>query len=525
MQEEASLDIFELIKKYVKLIYKKRHFFIVISLIVMSPIVWGSFFLPDTYEASSLVFMEENVIKELVKGIAITPSLDERLKVLRQEMLSRNLITKVIKELDLDVQFPESSMEGLIRRIQNGIEIQYRQDYLTVSYKDQYPKVAQDVVNTIVNLYIEQSKISKKDESQEATEFLAEQIQYYKKKLDEADTVLTEFRKEKFEYITVSEGQLYASLQADQEQIDLVNISIKEFEAKKDKLQKQLDSEDPMTVAMVSKEGNPMLAQLESLEHELLSLSTKYTDKHPEVMKKKLEIESLKEKIKTAAKNPKGFSEGAETSYINPIYQQVKEKLFETESELESLYAKRKLLQEKIEKTKAYLSSTPEELQTLAALERDRETYQGIYDKLVERLGQSEVSSQLEVEGRGVNFRVVDPAVFPKAPVGPNRPAVIVGGIIVGIGVAFGIIFLLDFFNQSFKDVETLKSTLQYEVIAIIPRIVTTKDIKKEKRWNRIVYIPSALYLLVVLSGLVFQVGKTYLKIDLIEIVKGYTGI
>ena len=65
MQEAENIDI----KKYVTIIFRRKYVFIAVFLIVLSVIVWGSFFMPEMYKARSKVFIEESAIKKLIDGV------------------------------------------------------------------------------------------------------------------------------------------------------------------------------------------------------------------------------------------------------------------------------------------------------------------------------------------------------------------------------------------------------------------------------------------------------------------------
>ena len=92
------------IQRYLKLIIQKRYVFIPLSLCIMSIIVWGSYSIPKKYKAQSIIFIERNVIEELVRGIAITPSMESRIKVLRDTMLGRSLVLSVLRKHDLSAE-------------------------------------------------------------------------------------------------------------------------------------------------------------------------------------------------------------------------------------------------------------------------------------------------------------------------------------------------------------------------------------------------------------------------------------
>ena len=140
----------------------------------------------------------------------------------------------------------------------------------------------------------------------------------------------------------------------------------------------------------------------------------------------------------------------------------------------------------------------PADKKKLTDMMRERNTYRRIYENLLGRLGQAEVSKQMELEDKGTNFRIVDRAVMPLNPVSPDRIKMILLGILAGIAAGMGVVLLLEHFDNSIKDVDTLKTEFNYPVFAVIPRIVTQEDVNKDKKFNRTVYAISLAYLSVI---------------------------
>src|SRR5512139_590448 len=198
------------LKKHFKVVLKMKTLFIVLSLCIMSVVIWGSYFLPKKYMAESTVFIEHNVIKELVKDIAITPSMEDRLRVLRYAMLSRGLILRVFKDLDLDSKARnDKELEDMIQDFQQRTSIAVKgNDLFIVSILDQSPKLARDYVNTLVRRYVEENTTSKREEAYGAGKFLNEQIVVQKTKLDKAEDAVIKYRQDKGLYLAVDEKSI-----------------------------------------------------------------------------------------------------------------------------------------------------------------------------------------------------------------------------------------------------------------------------------------------------------------------------
>jgi hypothetical protein len=139
-----------------------------------------------------------------------------------------------------------------------------------------------------------------------------------------------------------------------------------------------------------------------------------------------------------------------------------------------------------------------------------------MYEQLMARQGQSEVSKQMAVQDKSTTFRIVDPAVLPIRPIFPNRVMFILMGIAAGIAAGFGLILAMDFFDSSVKSVDTLKS-LGINVLAVIPKISDPQATEKERRRDLRLYLASGTYF----SMVVFLLALEILDVSPVERVIG----
>ncbi len=501
--ESRDLDI----KRYLNLIDRKKGLFMITAMAVMTLALLYSYLKPKVYEAHSTILIEKNVITDLVKGIAVTPSMQERIKVLSYAIKNRNLLLKVIDEVNFQVDKNDPvELEKLLEHLQEKTKVRVRKgNMITVSYTNKDPKLARDYVNTLVNQYIEENLSAKREEAYGANRFLKEQIQFFKNKIDEAEKRIIEFRRSKGIIIALDERSVVSDIERLRKEIETLQIKKAELNAQKSLIEEQLKGERPYTVAIFERTstGNVYAQRLSILQQRLNELLLKYTENYPEVIQLKAEIESLKEKMaviskETSEEDPEETT-SSEMSAINPIYLQLKERLSKINTEIAALEAKEKHYKRQLSLKKAYLKDIPAERKKLADLERERDTFKEIYEKLLFRLGQSEVSKQMEVQDKAETFKIVEPAILPVEPVSPNRKLIIFFGIFAGLGAGFGLLLLIDYLDTSVKTVETLKA-LGLQVLAIIPTIEDPIKRMHLRRRNILLYTTFTLYMLFVMA-------------------------
>lgn len=188
MEQTSELDI----KRYVGLIVKRRYLFTGVAAALISLIFAVTYSIPPVYEAKTIVSVEKNFLNDIMKGLAVAPSIDDKVNALATIMKSRTLVYKVISDMDLELnRKSEIEVEGLIERFQakTDIKIEFNKssrkdiDFFTVSFRHRNPKTARDYVNTLVGRYIEENLGAKRESSVGANRFLLDQINHYKSKV------------------------------------------------------------------------------------------------------------------------------------------------------------------------------------------------------------------------------------------------------------------------------------------------------------------------------------------------------
>ncbi|WP_224957160.1 XrtA system polysaccharide chain length determinant [Geomonas subterranea] len=464
-------------KKYLQLLTRNKERFVVWALAIMTAVFLLSFILPRKYEATSTVFIEKNVIGELVKGITVTPSMEQTISVLTYEITSRTLLTKVADSLDMTLGKSQSENEVLIRNLQLNTQVKVKdRNLFTISYTDKNPKLARDYVNTLVRTYIEQNTSSKRGESYGATQFLSEQIKAFNEKLQKAEAEVNSYKREKGGVISINEGKLFEEINSAQQK--LYDLELK---------RRQLEGMRQVT----RKGSDPLQLKLVALQKRLDELKVQYTDNYPEVLTVKGDIESVKEQLK--------LRKGGEVLSLDP------QELARIDAEIGALKVSEEGLKRYIASNRQLLQSIPQAKAGLAKLEVEWENQKKIYDQLFARHGQSEVSKQMEVQDKSTTFRIVDPALLPVKPSSPNRLKLMLLGIVGGLAGSFALLVLADQLDPSVKEVATVRES-GLPVLAVIPRVRDPLGEAASRLRSRRIFAASALYFLLMLVFPVMEV-------------------
>lgn len=461
-------------KRYLALVLANKRLCIVIALVVMTVVTLASYLLPNKYEAKSTVFIEKSVIAELVKGLAVTPSVEDKIKVLTYAMGSRTLVSKVMEELDLR-KGNEAEQEALIKKLQGStqIKIKDKEGLFIISFQHRDPKVARDYVNALVRRYIDENTSSKREDSYGATKFISEQLNTFKEKLEKSEQAANAFKRGAGAVATMDPSSIQKDINDSQQRADELKIK-----------QAQLE-----TVLAGLGKVNTAQSNLPALQKRLQELQLQYTDSYPEIIRLKDEIQTLEAQ--------KRSGQGLGRPSDSPEYERVL-------SELKALRQAESNLRTNIARSRATLMSIPSAKATLEELEREKNTQKSLYETMAARQGQSEVSKQMEVQDKSTVFRIVDPAVLPITPVSPDRKKLILMGILAGIGAGIGLVILRDQLNDTVKSADMARG-FGLPVLAVIPRIEDPREKALESRKDRRLYLASGVYFSMILAVLALE--------------------
>ena len=138
-------------------------------------------------------------------------------------------------------------------------------------------------------------------------------------------------------------------------------------------------------------------------------------------------------------------------------------------------------LQSQIRIYQARVEETPKREQELISLKRDYDNMNNLYNSLLKRKLESEISISMERKQIGEQFQIIDRAQLPKRPIEPNLKRIFVMTLGVGFGLGCGLAYLLEFLDSSYRRPEKVEEDFNIPVIATIPAIYSPKAIYKKR--------------------------------------------
>ena len=396
-------------------------------------------------------------------------------------LLSRPNMEKVMRMVDLDIKAKTpKEKEELLNDLSKQIKIvgTGRDDIYTLTYSNENPRIAKDVVQSLLTIFVEGSFGDKKNDSDKAIQFLDEQIKNYETKLVAAENALKDF-KIKHSGSLPQGGDYGTQVQAASDALNQARLDLREAEQARNAIQTQIygNGTGPNGAVAV----NPELdARILTLQKNLDTMRMQFTEQHPDIISTKRLIKQLETQKAEEAKTAKpGGDRGASYS---PMLQQLNVSLSTAEARVASMRARVDEYTARYDRLKAQSVNGPELETQLAQLTRAYQVNKEHYSQLVARRESARLSGDLSNTTDMVKFRVVDPPTVPLRPAGPNRlrlaSLVFLGSLVAGIAFAM----LLSQLRPTYLSQNGLRESTGLPILGSVSMNWTDHERAKRKR-------------------------------------------
>ncbi len=454
--------------------------------------------MPDQFEASARVYVDtQSVLSPFLRGITIeTGRSDRKIQLMTRTLLSQPNLEKVMRMTDLDLKAKTpADRERLIDELKSNIRFggTSRENLYTISYQDHSPELAKLVVKSLLTIFMESNLGESRKDQDSATAFLEKEIAEYERRMREAEEALAAFKQNNLGYLPEESGGYYETLAAAKKRLAQADLDLKLAEDRMAVLQRQLGGESPTFGLGPSIQGfqvdtSDYDARINAIESKLDDMLLKYTDKHPDVIALKAKLRILKnEKAAFVRKTAKTVeSGGVVTSDVNqnPVYQQMKLSLANAEAEV----AAKRLLRDKYAADVAKLEQDINRVLKVEneqkELNRDYALLKKNHAVLLSRLESAKLARKADNQGDSVKFKVIDPPRAPVTPSGPNRILFSSVVLLLGLGVGFGVAFLMSQLRPTFDERQMMSDSLGLPVLGSVNMVWTRDQVRARKVRN-----------------------------------------
>lgn len=365
---------------------------------------------------------------------------------------------------------------------------------LLISFEDNNPLRAAEIVNAVTRAYQEQNIEQKTAEAERTLKFIDLQLEAINKALKKSQSNLEKFKKGNIVVdITQKVSITTDKLSEYQSQVQELEIRQNVLSNLQEYMKKNKDISGIALGANNFVDANlaAMVAEVKNLAVRRKSLLTEFTELHPDVIKISESIESMRQSILFTIKN--------NLSVINQQKSSVLKIIQGYEKSLEAL---------------------PEQEQKLANLTRSAMVNEKVYSYLLEKRAETAILRSSTVS----KTRIIDSAEVPAYPIKPNRTVLSIVGLLAGMFLGVLIALVKERIANTITsrdDVENSTTTPIYGVIPFVKNKKSTSAVLeayRALRTNLEFMRTDIAYQTLVVTSMVSGEGKTTVSTNLARI-------
>lgn len=459
--------------------------------VITFSVLTAGFFWPKTFEASSIVFADEqNIIKPLLSGSAeVTRPDADQAAIARDRILSNRILSQALVEAKLAKNVDDDAvLAPMIRGIRGGISItDAGRGHLKISYQSNEANRAFVLTSAITNAFIRDTAQTKRQESREAFAFIDSQVKTYKEQLQTAEEKLKNFK--------TANGMLLGEVgQVSQLRGDLsrLTLELQVARSRRDELKRQISQERQFIGRQYKSDSfRQRLAQAQS---QLDTLRLSYSDTYPDIVSLKQQIRDLERAIKDTEGQESTEPESSGGA-ANPVYAKLRGDLSDAEVGVRAIELQVAAVEKMLSEQQGVSKKGAEFEAQLAELTRDYNVTRGMYENMLERKERARLSVALDVEGQGVTYKIKEPPVYPNGPVGLRLLHFFLLAPVIGLLAPLALLVAYVQLDPRIRFVSKLELLESVPVLAVISHVSTPT----ERRIQRTEAFYIALFVLAVL--------------------------
>ncbi|RMF22946.1 MAG: polysaccharide biosynthesis tyrosine autokinase [Deltaproteobacteria bacterium] len=327
-----------------------------------------------------------------------------------------------------------------------------------VSFRSPDPETSAEVANTMAREYVDLTLDQRIEAAAQGRDFIAKQLAVTKARLEESEEQLQEFARGRDLYALEQEEKVIHERLAD------LNNRLTEAQGERISLEaayQQATGPDHSNLPAVV--ASPLIKslkeELSKAEAEYAALSGRFTDAYPQVRTLKARIEQIR----------------------SSIAQEENEIISSIKADYEAAVAREEMLREQLEAQRKVVAAYEEKAIDFKIMKREVDTNRGIYENLLRRLKEVEVTEAI----RASNITLVDSPEVPLEPASPNIPLNLALSSLLGLFAGVGLAFFQDYMDDSLKSPDDVERYLRLPTLGAVPVLKGAPEEERDKSEKR----------------------------------------
>lgn len=461
---------------------------------------------PDRFEARAQVFVDT---RDPLLTASRGGDADVSVAYVRRLLLSTPNLEQVAQQTALDQRAETAQdFQRLISALQQQIEVVqvgrggFEANLYTIAYRDTDRQIAESVVKVLLDSFQEQSLEGDLRDDIQALAFLDQQIGDYRRRLEEAEARIADFRRRNAGLVG-AEGDFFNRLARLQDELRQVSTDLRIARETRAALSAQFTSSGGVegegetgSVGLLELENQVVLA-----EQQLDELRLRYTDAHPSVITAKETLQALKSRLDRRRRE---LGPLAVTSTSGVVLENFSIALTEAEIEVNELAGRQRDLQQRIDELQEKVETAPQLEAELAGLNRDNTVLRDQYESLLERRELLSFDIDRKRQGRQIEFNIIEPPMAPEFAVEPNRRMLLLLALVAALGTGAGLAFVLHQIRPVFITGDMVYQELGIPVLGSASMVWTQQAVSERRRTELL--FGAGLAMLVCVFGVMFVV-------------------
>jgi polysaccharide chain length determinant protein (PEP-CTERM system associated) len=427
--------------------------------------------IPNSYESKARVYVDVQDV--LSRQLGIAGDGKEEIMRVRQTLSSAKNLEKVITSTRLGEGITErGALDSMIGELEKKVTVTSEQDNLfeitaAIGRGDlsdaENAVLARDVVQKLLDILREEHVIGNRTGISTAIGDLDRQLDERKLELEQAEQRRLAFEAQYPDLVGGSDS-LSTKVQQARTEVRNVDADLAAAESGLAAIGSQLAA-TPRTIAGGPQATGPRAA-LQQAQTQLAELRSRgLTDSHPDVVSTTKQVAILARQAAAAGDDAGGTP--------NPAYASLIAIKSERQATVEALQARRAALQSNFAALMASQASEPTVAAEANRISRDYDVLRQNYEKLLQDREALRTRGKVEDKASQFRFDIIQQPGVPQKPAAPNRPLLLFGVLIVGIGAGVAAAYALAQLKSSFATPQKLERTFDLPVIGSISLTVS----------------------------------------------------
>jgi uncharacterized protein involved in exopolysaccharide biosynthesis len=562
------------LRHWLGILRRRKWSFLLPVLLVMAVAVAAAALWPPTWRSEATVLIEDAEIPQEIIGSLVNDYVEKRLEAIDRRVMVTDSLVGMIQRYDLYpeerrtkpvMRLVERMREDIRREMIRANVVDPRSGQrrsASIAFKLSFdygtPETAQRITNELVTLYLNENLRQRRELATETVAFLRAERERVERQIAELESRLAAFKRENNDVLPERlpyNQQMLARAEQERRDLDRQIQSLRERESYIGAELAQLDPYLPGPEAR-GPASSPE-ARLEALRAELAGFTARYGPEHPDVVRARREVEILERSVggrgggrtaleqgrdrmavrlaelrqrysddhpdvrsaerelaavedalRVAGSRPRTAGAGGRTS--NPAYVTLQAQLAGIRSDLAASQEQRVEADRGIDRFQGLLLRTPEVEREYAALQRQLDDAMALRDEIAGKETATRLGQAAETELKAERLSLIEPPSLPDEPTWPNRPVILLVGLVLAIGGGVGTVALRQTLDDAVWTPHDLVEVMGAAPLAIVPRIDTAGD--RARRWATAG--AAGVALLVALGGGLYLADRRYGPLD-----------